>query len=306
LTRLTLPGSVSRADLRPVELSERRPLPQERCRGRESDMTAEGMEAAYAPFVASLLAGGFIEPADGEWTAELVAAHVAQNNDLIAETAEQVAAGAQVSTEVSYDNANTVDAGQLAAFATTAGGLTGLAAEVERSAARLAAARQALGDREDVPVHVVIRHNGQIVQDGPMPIGAFVEGNASFHLDMHLAQLKALEPVRDPDEPPGEFDTYQLVLLELAPDAPVLDKEADAALLRQHLGHFRKMHAAGYLKVAGPIRSGGTIAGICLYQAGSVQRARKLAEDDPAVRGGQFVPRVMTWYTQHDAIRWAD
>ena len=139
-----------------------------------------------------------------------------------------------------------------------------------------------------------------------MPIGAFVEGNASFHLGMHLEQLQALQPVRDPDEPPGSagFDTYQLVLLEVAPDAPELDEEADAALMRQHLGHFRKMHAAGYLKVAGPIRSDDAIAGICLYQAGSVERARKLAEDDPAVRGGQFVPRVMTWYTEHDALRW--
>jgi uncharacterized protein YciI len=272
----------------------------------EPDMTADGLEAAYAPFVASLLAGGFTDPAEGEWTAEQVAAHVARNNDLIAETAEQVAAGADVSTEVSYDNVSTVDASELAAYADAVGGLTGLASEVERSAARLAAARLALGERADVPVQVVIRHNGQIVQDGPMPIGSFVEGNASFHLDMHLEQLKALEPAREPAGPPGEFDTYQLVLLEVPPDVPELDGDAKAALLSQHLGHFRKMHAAGYLKVAGPIREDKLIAGICLYQAGSVERARKLAEDDPAVRAGQLAPRVMTWYTQHDAIRWPE
>jgi uncharacterized protein YciI len=267
---------------------------------KEPDMTPDELQVAYTPFVASLLAGGFTEPADGEWTAELVAAHVARNNDLIAETAERIAAGA----DVSYDNASTVDAAELAAYADAAGGLTGLADEVERSAARLAAARQALGERADVPVHVVIRDNGQIVQDGPMPIGSFVEGNASFHLDMHLDQLKSLQPVLDSDGPPGEFDSYQLVLLEVAPDAPELGEEADAELLRQHLSHFRKMHAAGYLKVAGPIRAGDTIAGICLYQAGSVERARKLAEDDPAVRGGHFVPRVMTWYTRRGVLRW--
>jgi hypothetical protein len=32
------------------------------------------------------------------------------------------------------------------------------------------------------------------VNDGPIPIRNFVEGNASFHLEMHFAQLKALRP----------------------------------------------------------------------------------------------------------------
>ncbi len=143
-------------------------------------------------------------------------------------------------------------------------------------------------------MHVVIRDNGEIVQDGPIPIGGFVEGNASFHLDLHLEQLKALEPDRDPAQPPAEFDAYQLVLLEVAPSREELDEDARRTINRKHLGHFRKMHAAGYLKVAGPIDEDEEIAGICLYQTPSVEYARKLAEDDPAVRAGRFVPRVMT------------
>jgi uncharacterized protein len=265
-------------------------------------MTSDSLDAAYAPFVASLLAGGFAEPADDGWTAELVAAHVARNNDLIAETAEQVAAGA----EVSYDNAGTIDAAELASYAASVGGLAGLAREVERSAARLAAAREALGDRAGTSVHVLIRDGDDVVQDGPVPVGAFIEGNASFHLNLHHDQIKALEPVRDPAEPPSEFDCYQLVLLVQPPDAPELDAAASLALTRKHLGHFAKMAAAGYLKVAGPIDGDAEIAGICLYQAGSADRARKLAEDDPAVRAGRFVPRVMTWYTVKGALTWTD
>jgi uncharacterized protein YciI len=266
-------------------------------------MTADSLEAAYAPFIAGLLAGGFSAPADGGWTAELVAAHVARNNDLIAGTAEQVASGAEPGV---YDNASAVDETELAAYVQSVGGLAGLAREVERSAARLAAAGAALGDRAGTLVHVIIRDNGQIVQDGPIPIGAFVEGNASFHLDLHHKQIRALEPMRDPAEPPSEFDTYQLVLLELAPDAPKLDDEARRALNRQHLGHFNKMRAAGLLKVAGPIDEDDVIAGICLYQAASVEHARRLAADDPAVRAGRFVPRVLTWYTQKGALTWDD
>jgi uncharacterized protein len=263
-------------------------------------MTSDSLEAAYAPFCASLLAGGFSQPADGGWSAELVAAHVARNNDLIAATAEQVADG----TEVSYDNAGTIEETELASYVAEVGGLAGLAREIERSAARLAAARNVLGAKANTLVHVVIRDGGQIVQDGPIPIGAFIEGNASFHLDLHLRQIKALEPAWAPAAPPSEFDTYQLVLLIEAPGRPELDADASRALNREHLGHFAKMRAAGYLMVAGPIDGDDEIAGICLYQAGSVDRARKLAEDDPAVRAGHFVPRVMTWYTQRNALKW--
>jgi uncharacterized protein len=265
-------------------------------------MASESLAAAYAPFVATLRAGGFRDPDDGGWPAEVVAAHVAKNNDLIAAAAELVAEGA----EVSYDNAPTVDEVELAAYATNVGGLHGLAAEIERSAARLEAARDALGAKADTPVHVVIRDSGTVVRDSPIPIGSFIEGNVTFHLRSHHEQLKALEPVWAPEAPPGEFDTYQLILLVRPADQPVLDDGARRALGLQHLGHFRKMHAAGYLKVAGPIEDDDEIGGICLYQAESLEQARRLAEDDPAVLAGRYVVRAMTWYTQKGALALSD
>jgi uncharacterized protein YciI len=262
-------------------------------------MSSPSLQAAYAPFVASLLAGGFGAPAAGEWTAELVAAHVARNNDLIAETAEKVAAGQQVG----YDNAVSVEEAGLAEFAASAGGLAGLAREVARSAARLEHAMNALGELAGTQVHVIIRDGGEVVNDGPIPIGAFIEGNVSFHLDLHYRQLSALGPDWESD-PPAEFDEYQLVLLERAAVPPVLDEQAAAALQRRHLGFNAKMRAAGLMMVAGPISGDDAIAGICVYRAGSVQHARRLAEDDPAVRAGRFVVRVMDWYTAKDAISW--
>jgi uncharacterized protein len=256
-------------------------------------------DAAYAPFVATLRAGGFGPPAAGEWPAELIAAHIARNNDMIAEAAEQIAAG----QPVSYDNETGVDDDELARYAESAGGLAGLAREVERSAARLAKARDALGERAGTQIPVIIRDHGQIVRDAPMTIGSFIEGNASFHLDLHLNQLKALELAPESD-PPAEFDRYQLILLERSPDAPDLDDEAGSRLQRQHLGHFAKMRRAGLLRVAGPIRGDDAIAGICLYRAGTPDRARRLAEDDPAVRAGMYTVRAMDWLTARDAIRW--
>ena len=149
------------------------------------------LDAVYAPFVASLLAGGFGPPPDGEWPAELVAAHIARNNDLIAELAKRIAGAGQ---PADYDNATGVDEAELGNFASSVGGLAGLAREVERSAARLERARDALGDKADTPVQVTIRDHGEIVSDGPRTIGAFIDGNASFHLELHHEQLKALRP----------------------------------------------------------------------------------------------------------------
>jgi uncharacterized protein YciI len=263
-------------------------------------MSSGSLEVAYAPFTASLLAGGFGPPPDGEWPAELVAAHIARNNDLIAEAAEKVIAAGD---PVSYDNAAAVDDAALAGYADEAGGLPGLAREVERSATRLARAADGLGDRAATEVHVVIRDGGRIVRDGPIPIGAFIDGNASFHLDAHLDQLRSLV-LDDQSGPPAEFDTYQLVLLERAADAPELDDETAETIQRRHLGHFARMRAAGLMMVAGPIRGDDAIAGISIYRAGTPERARRLAADDPAVRAGIFVPRVMGWLTAKDAARW--
>jgi hypothetical protein len=151
-------------------------------------MDHDTIETAYAPFVAVLREGGFSEPAEG-WPAELVAAHVARNNDNIAEMAERIAAGEQPN----YDNALAVDDAVLRVYSDEVGGIAGLANAVETSASRLAAAGALLDETtEGYMLPAIIRDGGDIVNDGPIPIGKFIEGNASFHLEMHLEQLKAL------------------------------------------------------------------------------------------------------------------
>ena len=75
-------------------------------------MDHASIEDAYEPFVAALRRGGFKAPADG-WPAELVAAHVARNNDLVSDVAEQLVIGLRPS----YDNRSAVDESELQALA---------------------------------------------------------------------------------------------------------------------------------------------------------------------------------------------
>ena len=42
----------------------------------------------------------------------------------------------------------------------------------------------------------MIRHEGRIVRDGPGSLAGLIEGNATYHLAMHVDQLLALRPSR--------------------------------------------------------------------------------------------------------------
>jgi hypothetical protein len=154
-------------------------------------MDGAEIQGAYRVFVDTLRAGGFSQPDTG-WDASLIAAHLAANNDSIASVAEEIAAAAR---HPSYDNAEVIDDERLREIASAAGSLDGLAGLIETSAARLARAWELLGpELGQIEVPAKIADGGQVVRDGPIPIRAFIEGNATFHLQLHLNQLRALLP----------------------------------------------------------------------------------------------------------------
>jgi hypothetical protein len=153
-------------------------------------MDGAEIQVAYRVFVDTLRAGGFSQPDTG-WDASLIAAHLAANNDSIASVAEEIAAGRRPA----YDNAELIDDERLREIASAAGSLDGLAGQIEISAGRLARAWELLGpELGQIEVPAKIADGGQVVRDGPIPIRAFIEGNATFHLQLHLDQLRALLP----------------------------------------------------------------------------------------------------------------
>jgi hypothetical protein len=151
-------------------------------------VSSRSLHDAYSPFVALLRDQTFSAPVEG-WSAELIAAHIAHTNNRIAHVAEQVLVG----ESPSYDNRDDIDDVELLAYADSVGGLDGLTLAVETSAARLASAAAALSEsqREQL-IPVVIADGGAVVVDEPLPLGAFIDGNSAFHLDLHHRQLQAL------------------------------------------------------------------------------------------------------------------
>jgi uncharacterized protein YciI len=90
-----------------------------------------------------------------------------------------------------------------------------------------------------------------------------------------------------------EFDRFELVLLRRPSDrAEIPEEEAE------------RRHDEGHLVVAGPFdeQSDESLRGLCLYQTGSLERARELAGEDPAVRAGRFECEVMFFYCKKGVI----
>jgi uncharacterized protein YciI len=101
-----------------------------------------------------------------------------------------------------------------------------------------------------------------------------------------------------PAAPAPEMTTYYMVFL-LKGEAWTPGESPDHQKLQeQHLAHFRAMHDAGKLVIAGPFLDGQTIRGICVYKVASAEEAKVLAEGDPAVKAGRLKVEVHPWMVQ--------
>ena len=92
-----------------------------------------------------------------------------------------------------YDNEVAVDPDELREHVERLGDRTAIAEWVRRSAQEMAALHRSLTpEQRETSMPTTIRSDGVVVVDEPRPIGAMIEGNASFHLQMHLDQLAGL------------------------------------------------------------------------------------------------------------------
>ncbi len=126
---------------------------------------------------------------------------------------------------------------------------------------------------------------------------------AGVPVEVPASPLAATQQPADPP-PKIEFESYQLVLLQ-RPDHPRDYPEARLQEIQQaHTAHLRQLAEAGNLLVAGPFddQPDPRLRGLALFRVGSIEEARRLAEDDPAVKAGRLEVVVLTWYTEKGAL----
>ena len=93
-----------------------------------------------------------------------------------------------------------------------------------------------------------------------------------------------------------EFDRYTISLLMLRTDAPAFSEQEEAELQDAHMSHLAQMHQAGQLLAAGPVLGAPDreLRGFSILNV-DPERARKLKEEDPAVRAGKYRIEVYAW-----------
>jgi uncharacterized protein YciI len=118
-----------------------------------------------------------------------------------------------------------------------------------------------------------------------------------------LALLAAV-PSRGAGDMPSNMEQFQLVLLRRPANAKQYPEAELENIQKGHLGHLKKMAQAGKLVVAGPLddQPDKSMRGLALYRVGSLEAARKLAADDPAVKAGRLEVEVMTWWVEKGAM----
>ncbi|MDQ3009216.1 MAG: YciI family protein [Acidobacteriota bacterium] len=95
--------------------------------------------------------------------------------------------------------------------------------------------------------------------------------------------------------PKFDMEPYQLGLLRKGPNHGTGPKEEGEKIQAGHMANIGKMAQAGKLIAAGPMMDDGELRGIFLFKAASLDEAKTLAAEDPAIKAGRLKLDLYTW-----------
>jgi uncharacterized protein len=94
-----------------------------------------------------------------------------------------------------------------------------------------------------------------------------------------------------------ELEAFELAILRRPADATPYDEGTLQRIQREHIAYHAALRAAGDVVTNGPVldQPDESLRGLTVYCTGSVERARELANNDPAVQAGRLCVDVMRW-----------
>ncbi len=121
-------------------------------------------------------------------------------------------------------------------------------------------------------------------------------------LSAALGLAGAAEALPPPEAGEYEMTTYQVAFLRRGPawtpgSTPELEK-----LQAAHLAHIGKMAESGKLIIAGPFSDGGDLRGMFIFRVDTLEEAKALAEQDPAVKAGRLVLEWHPWFAAKNIV----
>jgi len=117
-----------------------------------------------------------------------------------------------------------------------------------------------------------------------------------------LALAAAAGALPPPEAGDYEMTTYQVAFLRRGPAwTPGSTAELEK-LQAAHLAHIGKMAESGKLIVAGPFTDGGDLRGMFIFRVDTLEEAKALAEQDPAVKAGRLVLEWHPWFAAKNIV----
>lgn len=93
-----------------------------------------------------------------------------------------------------------------------------------------------------------------------------------------------------------DLKIYYLVLLKKGQERSQ-DSATAAHIQEGHLQHLHAMVESGKMDIVGPVMDEAEFVGICVYNTETLEEAKNLASEDPAVKAGRLVVEVHPWYS---------
>jgi uncharacterized protein YciI len=109
---------------------------------------------------------------------------------------------------------------------------------------------------------------------------------------------RAAEPQKaeTPQTPPQfELDQYQFAFLKKGPKWTPESTPETQKIQEGHMANINKMARLGKLMAAGPMGDNGELRGLFVFKAASMDEAKALAAEDPAVKAGRLALEWLTW-----------
>ncbi|MFY9716975.1 MAG: YciI family protein [Thermoplasmata archaeon] len=89
---------------------------------------------------------------------------------------------------------------------------------------------------------------------------------------------------------------YVLGLYRRVPGRPTLSDERTNEIQEGHMANLRRLTERGDLITAGPFEEDSELRGAMIFTTGSVDEAKRLLGDDPAIANGRLVLDLYTWF----------
>lgn len=113
-----------------------------------------------------------------------------------------------------------------------------------------------------------------------------------------LAAQTPADSIQKKSTPPNiPMRTYYMVFLKKGPNWTPEKTEESTKIQAGHMAHIQKMADSGKLLLAGPFMDNQEIRGIFVFKVDTIEEAKSLTDEDPAVKAGRLIMEIHPWYS---------